>query len=213
MAEIHYLLSKPDNIEIIRNRITSILTTETENQTALAEAADAEDKNDYRITVHTGQSGPWITAPENAGADGSSVINISLDSVKQQSHPGGTVNEKKYTASFFIDCYGFSNAAGTPDSNTRAAGRAWKTARIVRNILMSGFYTNLGLRGTVKKREITGMKTEVPENTLNPDISVMYCRITFTVDYIEESPQAEPVPLERIAFESPDNNGEINIKM
>jgi hypothetical protein len=53
------------------------------------------------------------------------------------------------------------------------------------------------------------MKTGVPTNLTESALSVTVCRITFTVDFSEKSPQAEGVINEGIFFKSLSDSGVI----
>jgi hypothetical protein len=213
-SSINYLLSDLDNVEFIRNQIAAILKIETENQYFLAEAAAAPDKRDYKIPIYVEKARPWNITGETADQSPFPLINILLNDIKQEAHPGSAVNEKKYTATFFIDCYGCGNINienDIGDDDSLGTIRAWKTARIVRNILMSSYYTYLGNRGIVKKREITQIATGTPQNMPESAVSVTTCRISFLVEYFEKSPQAEGVPYEGMLFKSLSDTGEILI--
>jgi hypothetical protein len=71
---------------------------------------------------------------------------------------------------------------------------------------MSGFYTYLGMRDIVRRREITEAGTGAPtDRTGNIDdsaVSVTICRIIFSVWFSEDSPQAAGVELEGISFKA-----------
>jgi hypothetical protein len=215
-SNINYLLSELDNIEIIRNQTAAILKIETENQYSLALESGAPDKRDYKIPVYVEKARPWDITGETADQAPFPLINILLTDIKQEAHPGSAVNEKKYTGTFFIDCYGCGNISidneiDISDHDSLGTIRAWKTARIARRILMSSYYTYLGLRGVVKKREIIQIATGAPQNMPESAVSVTTCRISFVVEYFEKSPQAEGVPFEGILFKSLSDTGEILI--
>jgi hypothetical protein len=214
MSKINYLLSELDNIEIIRNQIAAILRIETENQLALAEKEEAEDTRDYKISVYAERARPWDSTADTENKSPFPLINVLLYETKQMEHPGSAMGEKKYTGTCFIDCYGcgnINNINGNDDS--LGTIRAWKTARIARNVLMSSFYTYLGMRGIVKKREILKMATGAPAGMPESAISITVCRITFNIEYTEKSPQAGGVPFEGILFKSLSDNGEILINI
>ncbi|GHU66647.1 hypothetical protein FACS189447_07950 [Spirochaetia bacterium] len=211
MNKINILLNNLDNVEIIRNQIAAILQIETENQLALAENAAIEDLRDFKIGVYVEKARPWELTGSTEATSPFPLINVLLNDVKQDMNPGSPVNEKKYIATFFIDCYGCGNIGSDGNDDTLATIRAWKTARIVRNILNSGFYTYLGLRGTVRKREITEIKTGAPSNMPESALAITTCRVSFTVDYSEKSPQAGGEIFDGMMFKSLTESGVILI--
>jgi hypothetical protein len=212
MNKINYLLSENDNIETIRNQIAAILKIEADNQYLLAKEKGISDSRDYKIPVFVERARPWDLTGDNERENPFPLMNVLLNDYKQDTKPGSAQSEKKYSATFFIDCYGCGNINNTTgDDDTLGTIRAWKTARIARNILMSSYYTYLGLRGIVFKREITETATGSPANMPESAASVTTCRISFVVDYFEKSPQAEGVLFEGIAFSSLSDTGEILI--
>jgi hypothetical protein len=130
----------------------------------------------------------------------------------QAERPGSNVDEQKYTITFNIDCWacGNSNNADLPDDYLSAI-RAWKTARIVRNILMAGCYTYLGIRQIVRKREITSIDTAIPQGMPDTAVSVTACRIIFNVETFEESPQVTPAVLGEVSIRIDDPTGKVNL--
>ena len=76
---------------------------------------------------------------------------------------------------------------GTPvyhDFETKAALKAWKTARLVRRILRAESNTYLRLRGVVGK---VGFKFQSGEpNSVQSAIRVKMVRITLSVEYVED---------------------------
>jgi hypothetical protein len=210
MSKINFLLSENDNIELIRNQIAGILRMETENQYSLAVEKGMKDIRDYRIGVFVERARPWDLTGDTENENPFPLINVSLSGYKGEA--GSAQSEKKYQATFFVDCYGcgnFNNQNRYDDS--LATIRAWKTARITRNILMSSYYTYLGLRGTVFKRGILSIQTGSPSNMPESAVSVTTCRINFIVDFSEKSPQENGVLFEGIAFKGVSESGEILI--
>jgi hypothetical protein len=212
MSKIDFLLSENDNIELIRNQTAGILRIETENQYSLAAEKGIEDLRDYKIGVFVEKLRPWDLTGNSDNKNPFPLINVSLSGYNGEA--GSAQGEKKYKATFYIDCYGcgdFNNTNGNDDS--LATIRAWKTARIARNILMSSYYTYLGLRGTVFKRSILSIQTGNPSNMPESAVSVTTCRISFSVDFSEKSPQEGGVLFEGIAFKSLGDDGEILINI
>ena len=113
---------------------------------------------------------------------------------------GSTKNaDKTMKATFFIDCYNHGNFSGDGLTGRSANVAAWKTARIVRNIICASDYTFLKLRGIVGGREITRMQTgKPPVESSAANLSIV--RITLEVTYNEQSPEVTGVPLEIVAI-------------
>jgi hypothetical protein len=221
-ANITVLLTEPDNLEKIRDQIAAILKLEFMSQYQKAVEQDIENAKDFNIGVYLERERPWQLTENSEGENPFPLVNVKLAGYKKDNPPGDTVNRKKYTGDFVIDCY----AQGSPDNpdffdDTDATIKAWRLGRIVRNVLMSGFYTYLGMRGVVLRCEITeagiGAPTDKTGNIDDSAVSVTICRILFSVSYYEDSPQAEGVKFEGILFKAfapgknPGENGEVLI--
>jgi hypothetical protein len=221
-ASITTLLTEPDNIEKIRDRIAFILKLEFMNQYQKAMEQNIEGANDFNVGVYLERERPWQLTENSQGESPFPLVNVKLAGYREESAPGSPVNHQKYIGDFIIDCY----AQGAPDNpdyfdDTDAAIRAWKLGRMVREVLMSGYYTYLGMRDIVRRRKITEAGTGTPtDKTGNIDdsaVSVTICRILFSVYFSEESPQAVGVELEGISFKAsapgkePGKNGEVLI--
>jgi hypothetical protein len=219
-ASIATLLTESDNIEKIRDRIALILKLEFLNQYQKAKEQNFENADDYNIGVYLERERPWQLTENSEGKTPFPLVNIKLAGYRKENEPGSAVNNQKYIGDFIIDCY----AQGSPDNpdyfdDTDATLRAWRLGRKVRQVLMSGFYTYLGMRKIVRRREITEAGTGTPtDKTGNIDdsaVSVTICRILFSVYFYEESPQAAGVEFEGISFKAfapgkePGKNGEV----
>jgi hypothetical protein len=212
-AYIDEFLGERDNIEIIRDMLAYILKVECVHQQDLAEKRDVEDARDYKIGVYLEKERPWQLTEDEIEYNPFPLININLLQIKQADKPGSIVSEKKYIAHFAIDCYGCGNRT-SGDNDQIASLRAWKTARIVRNILMAGCYTYLGLQSLVKSREITEIQAIVPSNryTNTSSVAITVCRIILQVMYVEDSPQVPMLAeFEELAFSSISDTGEVLI--
>jgi hypothetical protein len=207
---INELLDEKDNAEKIRDMIAGILALELKEQKIVANERQIKDKGDFDIKVFIEHGRPW-----SLFFDGNyffPLVNVCLQETAPETTPGSTINNVKYIGQYFIDCYGCGNfknedEEAAPD-DWLSTIRAWKTARIVRNILMSGFYAYLGMRDIVRKREIKKITTIIPKNLADSAISVTAARILFEVSFFEKSPQAEAGILEGISFVSR-NDGEV----
>jgi hypothetical protein len=213
-SQITKLLDNQDNAEIIRDLIAVILKTEFLTQKKLADnAPHIKDKKDFDIKVFIENSRPWELTGDSKETNPFPLVNVCLqETIEDVSNPGATVGKVKYTGTFCIDCYGCGNYQPEdkkeyiPDDSL-STKRAWQTARITRNILMSAFYTYLGLQGTVRRRRIEKISTIIPP-VADSAISITGCRIIFKVEFHEISPEGDTVELETVSFLSK-NEGEV----
>ena len=208
--QINELLSTPDNVEIVRDQICGILALETAHQFELAEAAGESSKDDYNIKVYLENDHPWELQTEE---DESvfPLVNVSLVGDTRQKGTDDR-NKSNMTATFNIDCY----ATGTFDGDGRlgrmATVKAWKTARIIRNILCAANYSYLGLRGVVLSRAVNSRTTGMPSQQSAAG-RVCIVRVVMTVDLIEHSPQVEGVEISPISLEILDDTGLVIVNM
>lgn len=178
------LQSEPDNIEIIRDQIAALLVLDLQKQKELAADAGDPASADYDVAVYVENDDPLqYVDDETPEANPFPCVNVLLDSTKGS---GGTasVNKQTMTAQFFIDCYATGNTESTEDFGTKAALKAWKTARLVRRILRSEPNTYLRLRGVVGTVGVAFQSGE-PAATQSA-IRVKMVRITLSVDYVED---------------------------
>lgn len=210
-ALITELLDTPDNVEKIRDQTAGILKIETVRQYQKAQESNLENVRDYQISVYIEKDRPWQLTENSNGENPFPLVNVQLMGYKKDTAPGSTIKRQKYLAEYAIDCY----ARGQPDNpegdDADATKKAWALGRIIRNILMSGFYSYLGLRDIVRRREIVEARTGTPNNIDDSATSVTMCRILFCVETFEDSPQIHPGEFEGITFTATSPNGEVNL--
>lgn len=192
---IENLIDRPDVMEVVRDQIFAILSTEIANQMVLAGPA----AQDYKLRIfreRTNTLEQYLDRPQ----DTSPVVNVRFDNSTYDLKDSNIVERQKCEAFYNIDCYGYgvskSNIAG--DSNSVL--ECHKALRLCRSILMAAEYTYLGLQGTVFQRWVRNISMfELP-----PDIQsmqrVVAARLTFGVSFNEFSPQIAPEVLESIAL-------------
>ena len=208
---VNELLSTPDNVEIIRDQICGILALEFAHQYELAqEAGSAVVPDDYDIKVYLENDEPWALQTEE---DKSiyPLVHVSLqDSVTEK---GSTAtNSTSRTATFFIDCYASGSFDGSGLSGRMAVIKAWKTARIARNILEAANYAYLGLRGIVSKRAIPSCETGMPKSQ-NSAVKLCVVRLRLDVTFTEKSPQVTGVEIDPISLSITDDTGLVVVDM
>jgi hypothetical protein len=213
-SRIKKLLSDKDNAELIRDQIAAILKLELLNQKEIADNTPDIDKKEFDIKVYLENSRPWALLGENGENNPFPLVNVCLQETTEDQKPGAN-NQTKYNGSFFIDCYGCGNYQPenskdyVPDDFLSAI-RAWNTARITRNILMSGFYTYLGMQGVVRRRRIAKITTVVPQGLQDSAVSITACRIIFEVEFHENNIEAQGIEFNGITC-NVNNDGEVNL--
>ena len=135
--ECKELLSEPDNIEYVRDQIGAVLSAELSNQYALAREAGDPAARDYDIAVYIENDDPLQYV--DAGKSPFPLVNLTLVSTEKTS--GSTsFNKHRMSATFLVDVYATGNTDSGEDAAMRASLKAWKSARIVRNILCAENY-------------------------------------------------------------------------
>lgn len=178
------LLDKPDNIEIIRDQIAALLAVDFRRQAELATEAERADAGDYNVAVYVESDAPLQYVDDyTPGSIPFPCVNVSVDSTDEAAGTA-SVNKQSLTAQIYVDAYAAGNDDADGDFEKRAALRAWKTARLVRNILRAEKNTYLRLRGVVGK---VAWKFQAGEpSAARSAVKVRMVRITLAVDYVED---------------------------
>lgn len=198
------LIDKVDTVEVVRDQIVAILVLETAAQKALATAA-SEDPRLWELRVFLERLNPWanfIDAPEQI--DGHPIVNVSVETENFEERASDVVARQKAEAVFTIDVFGYGiseddGGAGHIPGDMRAALEVQRAVRLVRNILMAGAYTYLGLRGTVWRRWIQSIRYHKPSIDDRTVPQIAAARIAFAVEFSEFSPQVLGQTLELIS--------------
>lgn len=193
------LIDKQDNFEIVRDQIAAILALETANQMALAQAQSL-DPADWDLDVYIERSNPW----DGYSGSKARVVNVWFDSATADERASGVVERQTMLGTFNIDIVGFgvsrADGAGQIAGDEDAARNAQRGLMLVRNILMAGEYTYLGLRGVVGRRFPSGINSFQPPFLKNPEVDqALGIRLALQVRYDEFSPQYPPVELEYLS--------------
>lgn len=198
------LIDKQDTVEIIRDQIAAILALETTAQQALATAA-AKDPDLWKLRIYQERANPWENLPSKTD-DRSPVVNVWWDSSTFDMSASNIVERQKSSATINIDCYGYGISANDPAGGHTAGDRnaaeaVQRAVRLVRNILMAGEYTYLGLRGVVWQRWVDSIAIFQPQQDNQNVHHIVGARLAFRVDFNEYSPQVEPVTLELLSVD------------
>lgn len=206
--ECKELLSEPDNIEYIRDQIGAILAAECANQYALAKEAEDPAAQDYNIGVYVENDDPMQFI--DTGKNPFPCVNVALASTEKG---GGSTSINKHimSANFLVDVYATGNTDGAADAGMRATKKAWKTARIVRNILCAENNAYFKMRGIVTGRDIVKFEAGNPADAQSA-LRVKIVRITLNVDYIEGVAISEAEELELIRANISDEDGRVLVE-
>lgn len=207
---IQALIDKQDYSEIIRDQIAAILLSETTSQVALATAAVSPTKNAnlWRLRIYTERSNPWadfLDCPDEAkdSALGAPIVNVSFDSATYDMSGSNVVDRQKTVGVFHVDCYGYgvsaASGSGHVAGDARASIECQRAVRLVRNILMAGMHTYLGMRGVVWRRWPQSVTIFQPQVEGRAVQQIVAARLALQVDFNEFSPQSTYENLELIS--------------
>lgn len=203
------LIDKQDSFEIVRDQIAAILKLEVVNQMQLATAA-GKDASLWNVDVFSERSNPWeqyqnadVSEPNNP------IVNVWFDSANSDDASSDTVERQKVNGTFNVDCYACGISTETGDGHNpgdqQAALNLHRVIRLVRNILMAGEYTYLGLPRRdlqfVWRRRIDSITIFQPSADDATMQNIVGARIVFRVEFNEFSPQVESVPLELLSVQ------------
>lgn len=198
------LIDKQDTAEIVRDQIAALLALETAGQVALATSEGKPDPDLWKFRVYQERSNPWENLPSKT-ADDSPLVNVWWDASTFDAAASNIVERQKSTATINIDCYGYGQSAadgtGHKAGDRQASEAVQRVVRLVRNILMAGEYTYLGLRGVVWRRWVESITMMQPQQDGGNVHHVQAARIAFKVEFNEYSPQVQPVTLELLTVD------------
>lgn len=207
-ANIATLINKQDTFELVRDEIASILLLEKDNQKLLA---IDEDKNPdlWNFDVCIERSSPWELIEDPTSGEvirETPLVNVFFDQETFNGIQSNPVEQQRADGVFTIDCLATKvhekNADGTISRGDELAARdVQRVVRLVRNILMAGFYTYLNMRGVVSQRDIQSVTMFQPNINDRPAQHVIGCRVNVAVNYNEFSPQVEPVELDLVSLQ------------
>lgn len=203
-ALISERLTRADNFQVIRDQIAAILVVELANQKVLTGIEPP--------AVYLERSNPWgeflNTPEEKPQGEPPPIVNVWFESFAVDAAASNVVERQKVDAVYNIDCYGCAiskddgfNDGGHLPADKTASLRAQDAARLVRQILMSGHYTYLGMQGVVWKRWLSSLTVFQPQISNRQAQRVVAARLAFQVQFSEFSPQNAGEILESILVE------------
>lgn len=209
-ARLQSLVDKYDNLELVRDKIATILLEESAEQQAHA-IAESRDPNLWKLRVFLDRARPWeewSDTPSVPTEDSTPIVNIGFDEDMVDESKSDRIERQHYDARFTIDAYGYGVSAETIDGHDPgdvvAAREAMRATRLVRNWLQASTYTYLDMRETVSGRMVTSRKRWPPTWEAQQElaaISVVAWRLTLDVGFNEFSPQYEPVTITQLNLE------------
>lgn len=190
-AKITTLIDKQDTNEMVRDQIAAILAVEIANQRTLAIVASL-DPDDFSFSVYIERSNPWVSGEMP-------LVNVIFDNDRFDNKNSNQIDRQRAVGTFHIDCYANKNTTDDNSGDELSSKEADHIARLVRNIIMAGEYTYLGLgyrelgtgNNLVTKRYVMRREKFQPDIRNEAYENIIACRITVEVEYDELSPQAE----------------------
>jgi hypothetical protein len=198
-ALITSLIDKQDSNEIIRNKIAVILATEEANQRALATAA-SKNPDLWKFAVYIERSKPWEVLTDTDGDEIGDfpLVNVSFDNDRFDNKGGSIIGMQKTTGTFYLDCYAHKTKTASLSGDEATSKEAERIARLVRNIIMYGDYSYLGLPGIVTKRYIVRREKLQPDTRQEGFENIVVCRLTLDVEYEEYTTQSAGVSMDEV---------------
>lgn len=217
-AQIQELIDKFDSFELVRDQIAAILKTESIGQQQLAQAA-GKDQDLWKLRVFTERSAPWQAFKEDGPDFQPPIINVWFENATPTKPSSNVISHQEMLGTFHVDCYGFGTdqrtGSGQRSADDLAAREAHRSLRLVRNILMSGYYTLLGFPTQAeftREQQAAGVRQIVmsrfpgsttvfqPTQDDQPVARVCAVRFDLEVAYNETSQEYQGVPLELLAL-------------
>jgi hypothetical protein len=190
-AQIPTLIDKLDTVEIVRNIIATILLEESAQQQELAAQA-AQDSNLWKLRVFTERTNPWaewIAAPDQESIDATPIVAVNFVRETFDKSKSDLFSRQQADAQFHLDVFGYGISTATETGHTpgdeKASLEAHRAVRLVRNILMSPYYVELGYPSLVGERFVESAERFPPEDSEQFFPNVVGIRITLGVNLVE----------------------------
>jgi hypothetical protein len=200
---IPFLIDKQDTSEIVRDQIAAILATEAQSQYDLA-VSSGEDPTQWTFNTFSERSNPWSEFLD-AETPQPPVINVTLEQCDYSMTTSTITGDFIATSALFnIDCYGHGMSQdelgdGHTVGDLMGSMEAQRTARFVRNVFASAYYTYLGMRKTVHRRWIESLTIMQPSFEGRELQQIVAARLALRVEFNEFAPQHVGETLELIS--------------
>jgi hypothetical protein len=213
---IETLIDKVDTVELVRTQIETILFDESKSQQEKALAA-AKDPALWALRVFSERANPWEEfsdpPPQGSQRNLTPLVNVAWSKSDDDEKSSDVVERQRVHAIYNLDVYGAGVGRDSTDGHRPAdlvaAEERDRALRLVRNIMMAGTYTYLGMpRGAnqlVMGRFRVSTEAFEPPIDERPKVRVRAARIALRVSFNEFSPQVQGVPLDLIALTAKDS--------
>lgn len=192
---IEELISNPDRVEVVRDKVALLLAEESAAQMVLAGAQSER----FRLNVYTERANPWEQLKEGPF---SPIVNVSLERCDFHTE-SSSVGRQATTAILHVDVWGFAVSEDTVEGHLpgdeAAAFEAQRAVRLVRGILLSGHYQYLGLPEIVSARWVRSVQYMQPPFESKGSVDVVGARLELEVSFNELSVEEPSQILEAIA--------------
>lgn len=194
------LIDKQDNVEVIKEKIGTLLLAEVAAQKALA---PPQDPRLWDLRVFLDRTNPWTEfqqAPDQL--DAIPIVNVTFETTSIDERASNVVESQTYNGTFSIDCYGYGVSSYAPGGHVagdrKAQEESLRATRLTRNILMAGEYTYLDLPDVVNRRLVQGIEAFTPPQGEDSATQVRAHRISLGVRFRETAPQVTGEALEEV---------------
>lgn len=137
--------------------------------------------------------------------DQTPIVNVWFDSSTFDERSSNNIERQKCDGRYHIDVYGRglsrADGAGHIAGDKEAATEAHRAVRLVRNIVMSAYYTYLNLRGVVWRRWVESITVFQPQEIERSTQQIVAARLTLNVQFNEFSPQYVAETLELLSVQ------------
>lgn len=207
MSKIQKLIDKKDTFEVVRDLVAQILADESASQQALA-TADGKDPKDWELRVFTERSNPWDDFQKD-DPDTAPIVNVWYDGSTFNLNQSNVIEQQTGECTINVDVYAYGVSEKDPSGghfcgDEVAALESQRATRLVRNIMMSSYYTRLGIaipQNIIGRRWLKSINPFQPVQGQQYVQNVIAVRLEFGIDVTEFSPQYEGVNIETIAVD------------
>ncbi len=198
------LITKQDNVEIVRDQIAAIIKQNADNQVILA--AGEPDPTEWALRVFIERMNPWEEWRDwKVGDDKTPIVNVWFDNSNFDKSSSDAHSRQTSQSVFNVDTYALGvahkTATGHVPGDLDAALTRDRATRFVRNFIMAPENIRLQMNGVVGDRWPQSAQAFQPELDAQQVQQIVASRIAVLVSFNEFSPQITPETLEEIAIQ------------